>query len=213
MHDDQWEGQHWNVLARQPLQRAAAREDRAGRPRPSSSSADQQIPPVEIPADTAWVKRFKFQSPMLTKFWGRPIYLGATVLLPRDYDASDASSYPILYRRATSRSAPPLGFDEADELHKAWMRDDFPRMIVVTLPASESLLRRLLRRELGQRRSLRRRDHAGADSRDREALSRHRRAVGAHHRRRIDGRLDLARRCRSSIRTSSAASGPTVPTR
>ncbi len=58
-------------------------------PPPSvSGSRRPGDPPVEVPADTAFVKRFKIQSPLLTKFWGRPIYLGATVLLPRDYDTS-----------------------------------------------------------------------------------------------------------------------------
>ena len=64
------------------------------------------IPPIEVPADTAYVKRFKFQSPMLTKFWGRPIYLGAVVLLPRDYErqtmqlSGELHPGPLLARRA-----------------------------------------------------------------------------------------------------------------
>ncbi len=85
MHDDQWEGQHWNVSPGnlysdpQRVRIDASTES-------IKLSASNTIPPVQVPADTAWVKRFKMQSPLLTKFWGRPIYLGATVLLPRDYD-------------------------------------------------------------------------------------------------------------------------------
>lgn len=131
MHDDQWEGQHWNVspgnLYSRPQQVTigAATE-------PIRLVADQAIPPVTVPADTGFVKRIKIQSALLTKFWGRPIYLGATVLLPRDY-ASSTVRYPVLYRQGHFSLAPPLGFQEGSELHRAWMRDDFPRMLVVTL--------------------------------------------------------------------------------
>ena len=131
MHDDQWEGQRWNIspgnLYSEPQ-----------RVRIDSSTetiklvASNQIPPVQIPADTAFVKRFKIQSPLLTKFWGRPIYLGATVLLPRDYAVSTVK-YPVLYRQGHFGLGAPLGFDENNELGVAWKRDDFPRMIVVTL--------------------------------------------------------------------------------
>ena len=41
------------------------------------------IPPIQPPADTELVKRIKIQSEILTKWWGHPIYLGATVLLPK----------------------------------------------------------------------------------------------------------------------------------
>ena len=131
MHDDQWEGQHWNVspgnLYSQPrrVQIGPATET-------VKLVADQVIPPVEVPPDTEWVQRFKIQSPLLTKFWGRPIYLGATVLLPRDYHRSTVR-YPILYRQGHFSLAAPLGFQPGTEIQTAWMRDDFPRMIVVTL--------------------------------------------------------------------------------
>jgi putative esterase len=131
MHDDQWEGQHWNVApgnfysVPQRVQIGPATET-------IKLVADQKIPPVSVPADTVWVKRFKIQSALLTKFWGRPIYVGATVLLPRDYDTSTVR-YPILYRQGHFSLAPPLAFEEGGPLYHEWIRDDFPRMIVVTL--------------------------------------------------------------------------------
>ncbi len=131
MHDDQWEGQHWNVspgnLYSQPrrVQIGPATET-------VKLVADQVIPPIDVPPDSEWVQRFKIQSPLLTKFWGRPVYLGATVLLPRDYHRSTVR-YPILYRQGHFSLAPPLGFQPGTEIQTAWMRDDFPRMIVVTL--------------------------------------------------------------------------------
>ena len=73
MHDDQWEGQHFNrspgnlhsTVQRVRLDSEAGYTIRL--------VADQVIPPVEIPEDTEWVERFRFESPTLTAFWGRPI--------------------------------------------------------------------------------------------------------------------------------------------
>ncbi len=45
------------------------------------------------------VKRIKIQSAILTKWWGHPIYLGATVLLPKDYDAHPDVRYPVNYEQ------------------------------------------------------------------------------------------------------------------
>ncbi len=132
MHDDQWEGQRWN---RSPgnlyseVQKVRVDPKAGGT---ISLSADKVIPPIEIPADTSYVKRFKFQSPLLTKFWGRPIYLGAAVLLPRDYER-ETMAYPVNYIQGHFSIGAPYGFDEKNEFSKAWMADGFPRMIAVTL--------------------------------------------------------------------------------
>jgi hypothetical protein len=131
MHDDQWEGQHFN---RSPgnlyseVQHIRLDSDAGYTIR---LVADRVIPPIEMPEDTEWVERFRFESPMLTEFWGRPIYLGATVLLPRDYHRSTID-YPVLYRQGHFSLGNPLRFEEGGELHQEWVRDDFPRMIVVT---------------------------------------------------------------------------------
>lgn len=131
MHDDQWEGQRWNVSPGNLYSdvqkvRIDPAEDGVIR-----LSAARVIPPAEVPPDTAWVKRFKFQSPMLTKFWGRPIYLGATVLLPRDYDRS-TESYPVNYIQGHFSLRAPNGFAEGNAFYQEWVKDNFPRMILVT---------------------------------------------------------------------------------
>jgi len=131
MPEDHWEGQRWE---RSPGNLYS--EVRRVQLDPQTGyvvrlEANRVIPPVEIPPDTRHVKRFRFQSPMLSEFWGRPIYLGATVLLPRDYDR-ETVTYPVLYHQDHFSLRPPLGFREGTELYEAWMRDDFPRMIVVT---------------------------------------------------------------------------------
>jgi hypothetical protein len=131
MPEDHWEGQRWE---RSPGNLYS--EVRRVRLDPQTGyvvhlEANHVIAPVEIPRDTRYVKRFRFQSPMLSEFWGRPIYLGATILLPRDYDR-ETVTYPVLYHQDHFSLRPPLGFREGTELYEAWMRDDFPRMIVVT---------------------------------------------------------------------------------
>ena len=131
MHDDQWEGQHWNVSPGNLYSRVErVRLDPAGGYR-VALAADQVILPIEIPPDTQWVKRFRFESPMLTEFWGRPIHLGATVLLPRDY-ATETTRYPVIYRQGHFSLAAPLRFEEGGALHREWIKDDFPRLVVVT---------------------------------------------------------------------------------
>lgn len=131
MHDDQWEGQQWN---RSPgnlyseVQKVVIDPAKGGVIRLTASKV---IPPVVVPPDTKWVKRFKFESPLLTKFWGRPIYLGATVLLPRDYDTSTVA-YPVHYMQGHFSLRAPLGFDEGNAVYQDWIKDDFPRMILVT---------------------------------------------------------------------------------
>jgi hypothetical protein len=131
MHDDQWEGQHWN---RAPGTLYSAVEQVHIDPKAGGVIklvATKSVSPVDVPSDTKYVKRFKFQSPMLTKFWGRPIYLGATVLLPRDYDR-ETMSYPVNYEQGHFSLSPPYGFDGTNDFSKAWLSDGYPRMIAVT---------------------------------------------------------------------------------
>ena len=131
MHDDQWEGQHWE---RSPGNLHSA--PRKVRLDPELGYdielvTDQVIAPIELPPDTEWVKRFRFESEILTEFWGRPIHLGATVLLPRDY-TRETISYPVVYAQGHFSLRDPMRWKLGEELHQAWVKDNFPRMIVVT---------------------------------------------------------------------------------
>jgi Putative esterase len=132
MHDDRWEGQRWNRSPGNLYSRPQRLTLDAAKGYRVSLVCDQVIPPVQVPPDTPYVKRFKIQSSILTKFWGRPMYLGATVLLPRDYDKTGIS-YPVLYEQGHFSLNPPLQFAPGREIYTEWMADRFPRMIVVTL--------------------------------------------------------------------------------
>jgi hypothetical protein len=109
LHMDQWEGQNWRRspgnLYGDPVQMHFD---------PSSSApirlvADKVIPPIQVPADTDSVKRIKIQSQILSKWWGQPIYLGATISLPKDYAAHPDVRYPIVYSEGHFSLNPPGG--------------------------------------------------------------------------------------------------------
>ena len=125
MHEDQGEGQHWNRspgnLYSDP-QRVRIDPGAGGVVR---LEVNHMIPPIRTPDDTEWVRRFRFQSPKLTEFWGRPIYLGATVLLPPDYDAN-TMRYPVVYEQGHFSLNAPMGFSEGRRIYEEWIRDDFP---------------------------------------------------------------------------------------
>jgi Putative esterase len=154
-HMDQWEGQHpmsspGNLVSR-------IRRVHVG-PGTGTIRLDltEVIPPVTVPADTKWIKHVKIQSAILTKFWNHPMYLGAVVLLPKDYDAHPDMSYPVDYEQDHFSLAPPYHFQSDDpgtvdstkqgrrafiinmrqregyRLFQDWTSDDFPRMLMVT---------------------------------------------------------------------------------
>jgi len=153
LHDDQWEGQQFNLSPGNlvsDVQRVHIDPARADTVRLQLVRA---IPPIELPADTRWVKHIKIQSRLLTAWWGRPMYLGATVLLPRGYDADTARRYPTVYDQGHFTLRPPFGFstdsvtetaaaraerlartarEPGFQFYQAWNSADFPRMIAVT---------------------------------------------------------------------------------
>jgi hypothetical protein len=135
-HQDQWEGQRWAFapgnLVSTPVK---VRVDPAQGFR-VQLTLDHKIPPIEVEPDTRWVKRIKFQSPMLTKWWGHPQYLGATVLLPKGYDENPKTRYPVVFVQdhftlvapfnfATADTQPPPGLDLATP--GTWTADEIGR--------------------------------------------------------------------------------------
>lgn len=136
-HMDQWEGQQWKTspgnLYGDPV---IISFDPASRT-PIKLVADKMIPPVIVPADNEQVKRVKMQSTILTKWWGQPIHMGATVLLPKDYDKHPNVKYPVVYQHGHFSLRAPGGFGATTGNGAAftnyWMADGTPRVILVTL--------------------------------------------------------------------------------
>jgi putative esterase len=120
---------------------------------------DQVIPPIKPPADTEWVKHERIQSKLLTEFWGRPMYLGAHVLLPKDWKEHPKARYPLMINHGHFpadfdgfRPEPPdanlapdyndrfrlsgynrLQQELAHQLYKDWTSPGFPRVIAIEI--------------------------------------------------------------------------------
>ena len=133
LHMDQWEGQNWKRspgnLYGDPVKLTLD---------PATSglitlAADKVIPPVQVPADTEYVKRIKIKSDVLSKWWGQPIYLGAVVLLPKDYDKHPDVRYPVNYVQGHFSLGAPGGFGRGQAFDQYWLAEDTPRVIYVTL--------------------------------------------------------------------------------
>ena len=59
-------------------------------------SMDKVIPPIEEPEDTEWIKHIKIKSEKLSNFWGRDMYLGAHILLPKGFNEHPEAKYPLM---------------------------------------------------------------------------------------------------------------------
>jgi hypothetical protein len=151
-HMDQWEGQHWNQSSGNPISKVHQFHLDPDGGYDLHIELTDLIPPADVPEDTQWVRRIKIQSALLSEFWGHPIYLGATALLPRGFDDHPDARYPVIYSKGHFSLGAPFGFssvaaEERDEqrhmrqlrglesgyeLYRAWISDDFPRVVVVT---------------------------------------------------------------------------------
>ena len=56
---------------------------------------DRKIAPIAPPQDTKYVKHLRLRSDVLSKFWGRDMYLGAIVMLPEGWDTHPDARYPL----------------------------------------------------------------------------------------------------------------------
>jgi hypothetical protein len=133
LHMDQWEGQDWKRSPGNLYGEAVRMRFDPAAPAPLSLTVDKVIPPIQPPPDTAQVKRIRIQSAILTKWWGHPIHLGATVLLPKDYDAHPDVRYPVNYEHGHFSLRAPGGFGTGGAFDTFWLAADTPRMIYVTL--------------------------------------------------------------------------------
>jgi hypothetical protein len=109
---------------------------------------DKVIPPSPRPQDTEWVKHVRIQSQKLTAFWGRSVYVHATVLLPKGYNEHPNVKYPTVYTfghnvpfsltpdstrvRGVGQISPVTGLETGYDFYKAWISDGFPRFIAVS---------------------------------------------------------------------------------
>ena len=154
---DRGEGQQWN---RKPGNLYSApqrvRLDAGAR---LALTLTEEIPPIAPPEDTPFVRHIRIQSALLTAFWGRPMWIGAHVLLPAGFDEHPRARYPIAVFHGHFpddfggfRTLPPdttlpctfsarFGLDcynrveqqEAYSFYQTWTGADFPRFLIVEI--------------------------------------------------------------------------------
>jgi hypothetical protein len=156
---DRGEGQHWNIA---PGNLYSTTQDIKYTPETSFRlmlNLDQKIPPIKEPEDSKYVKHIKIQSKLLTEFWGRPMYLGAHILLPEGWENHLNVKYPLAIYHGHFpddfggwRTTPPdenlvpdtvkrfnlIGYNkivqqEAYDFYKMWTGPDFPRVIAIEI--------------------------------------------------------------------------------
>ncbi|HSA96699.1 MAG TPA: alpha/beta hydrolase-fold protein [Acidobacteriota bacterium] len=156
---DRGEGQRWNAA---PGNLYSAPRKISFDPRaagPVTITLDKEIPPIPAPRDTKYIRHVKVRSELLTKFWGRPMELGACVLLPEGFDEHPEARYPLVIYHghfpATFegfRETPPdsdlkpdyserfrlAGYNRiqqeyAHAFYKEWTGTAFPRVILMEI--------------------------------------------------------------------------------
>lgn len=157
---DQGEGQHWNIKPGNFYSKPTKVNVDPAKGETIKIVMDQKIPPIQEPANTKYVKHIKIQSKLLTEFWGRPMYLGAHVLLPEGFDEHPNAHYPLMIYHGHFPSdfggfstEPPdpkmdtsdystrfsiygynkLQKQEAYNFYKQWTSKNFPRFLVIEI--------------------------------------------------------------------------------
>jgi hypothetical protein len=155
---DRGEGQHWNIAPRN-LYSKPQKIVLGKNSEPVKIVLDQVIPPIPEAKDTRYVRHLRIQSQLLTKFWGRPMYLSALVLVPEGFDAHPEAHYPLMISHdhfvsefSDFRTEPPdpnLKPDYSERFHvsgynrivqeesyknyQQWISPGFPRFLVVKI--------------------------------------------------------------------------------
>lgn len=156
---DRGEGQHWNVAPGNIYSKPIKIHFDPKNTEVVQLTIDQIIPPIIEPTDSKYIKHIKIQSKLLTKFWGRPMYLGAHILLPEGFDTHQNIKYPLaIYHGhfpsdisgfSTTPPNPNLipdtsarfninGYnkiqeEEAYQFYKQWTGPNFPRVLAIEI--------------------------------------------------------------------------------
>jgi hypothetical protein len=155
---DRGEGQHWN-LAPGNLYSTPRKISLGASPGIVAIDLNREIPPIPPPPDTLYIRHLKIQSQLLSKFWGRPMYLSANVLVPEGFDTHPAVHYPLIIAEdhfntdfEDFRTEPPdpnlkpdyserfhiTGYNriqqqEAYKLYQQWISPGFPRVLIAEI--------------------------------------------------------------------------------
>ena len=89
--------------------------------------------------DTKTIKLVNFESPSLTKFWGRPIQMQAGVVLPPSYTKAARARYPTVYSVHGYGGSHLTAWKKGFELQRQMAEGKVPEMIYVFLNAKFTL--------------------------------------------------------------------------
>jgi S-formylglutathione hydrolase FrmB len=155
---DRGEGQLWNIAPGNLYSKPKKVEISAGGAQ-VKIELDHVIPPIPEPKDSKYVRHLRIQSQLLTKFWGRPMYLSALVLVPEGFDTHPESHFPLMIFHdhfasefTDFRTTPPdpdlkpdynerfhiAGYnriqqEESYKNYQQWISPAFPRFLVVKI--------------------------------------------------------------------------------
>lgn len=153
------EGQQWNRAPGNLYSTPQKMAIRTQENRTIQIRLDKVIPPIPEPPTTKYVKHERIKSELLSKFWGRDMYLGAHVLLPEGFDKYPNARYPLVINHGHFpqtidgwRETPPdpnvkceyserfhldcynrIQDASAYQLYKDWTAPNFPRVIVIEI--------------------------------------------------------------------------------
>jgi hypothetical protein len=156
---DRGEGMQWNKAPGNLHSKPQDVSLNPNEPATISLVLDQVIPPITAPATTKYIKHETIQSERLSKFWGRPMYLGAHILLPEGFDSHPAARYPLVIFHGHFpltfegfREEPPdpnlkpeyserfhlpaynrIQQEHAHEFFKEWTGPNYPRMVIIEI--------------------------------------------------------------------------------
>ncbi len=156
---DQGEGQHWEAKPGNLYSKPIRVHIDPYADQTIALSLDQVIGPIARKTDTEFVRHIRIKSALLSKFWGRDVYIGAHVLVPKGFDSHPQAHYPLMvfhghYPDDISgfRTTPPdpdlkpdystrfhlAGYNriqqqEAYDFYKRWISPDFPRFLVIEI--------------------------------------------------------------------------------
>jgi len=106
------------------------------RPETHRITLSRTLPVEELPPDTDVVKHLRFKSDALSAFHGRPIFLRASVIVPRTFSTEPTRRFPLVvdiggFGGRFDRFDRPM--KEGSPARKDWEAFDTPQMIVLAL--------------------------------------------------------------------------------
>ncbi len=156
---DRGEGQKWNLAPGNLFSKPRKIRIAAGSAEEIAISLTEEIPPIAALKDTKYVRHVRIQSQLLSRFWGRPMFLGAHILVPEGFDEHPQARYPLAVFHGHFpadfdgfRTTPPdpklkpdyserfhisgynrIQQDEAYKFYQQWTAPGFPRFLVVEI--------------------------------------------------------------------------------